>query len=241
MKGNATILASIIAIVLVAAGVGAGTMAWFSTADKTTSTYTMNAATMDMVVTTSPITFPNLVPGQTFGPVTISIANTGTMDINYLGGNLIITDIAGTPYTSDTAPGVLLANWIEITSLKETIPNYYTIESIGPSYGQSYELSVGNNLAPLTLMELAKSYHGTEPGTGAVKDQFGGNVAYIGDWATGYGYDIVPANVPAIAQGTNYQMVLMFKLSDLTPNAMQGQSCSFKIVFTGAQDMSLVP
>jgi len=35
-KGNVTILASILAIALVAAGVGAGTMAWFSDTETTT-------------------------------------------------------------------------------------------------------------------------------------------------------------------------------------------------------------
>ncbi len=241
MKGNATILASIIAIVLVATGVGAGTMAWFSTGAQTTNTYTMNAATMSMTVTTSPTTFSNLVPGQAFGPVTISIANTGpgTMNINYLGGDLIITDANGNPFSSDTASGVLLANYIEVTSLKEYIPTYGWIENI--DHTQNYETSVKDYSAPLTLMELAKSYFGNEPGTGVVQDQFGGWVSHVGDWVTGYGYDTVPAGTPALALGGTYQMVLMFKLSDLTPNAMQGQSCSFKIVFTGAQDISLLP
>ncbi len=46
-KGNVTILASILAIALVAAGVGAGTMAWFSTVPVTAGLYTMNAADND--------------------------------------------------------------------------------------------------------------------------------------------------------------------------------------------------
>jgi hypothetical protein len=200
----------------------------------------MNAAEMKMTVTTTPFTFEKLVPGKAFGPITISIANTGSMDIDYMGGDLIITDEGGNPYSSDSASGVLLANYIEITSLQEVIPNYMTIESIGGS--QHYETLVQNGVPPLTLMELAKSYWYPGPETPLnKKDQFGNWVKSTTDWVTGYGYDIVPAGIPAIAQGTNYQMILMFKLSDDTPNPMQGQSCSFKIVFTGVQHLSLLP
>jgi predicted ribosomally synthesized peptide with SipW-like signal peptide len=239
-KGNVTILASIFVMALVAAGVGAGTMAWFSTTEQTTSTYTMNAATMNMVVTTTPVTFSNLVPGQTFGPITISIANTGTMDIDYMGGDLIITDVNGNPYSSDTASGVLLANYIEITDLEEYIPNYGWQESIGGL--QHYETLVKDGSAPLTLMELAKSYWYPGPEVPLQKqDQFGNWVKSTTDWCTGHGYDQVPSNIPALAFGGTYQMVLRFKLSDLTPNTMQGASCSFKIVFTGVQQNSQLP
>ena len=105
----------------------------------------MSAATMSMTVTTSTITFDNLVPGEAFGPTTIAIENTGTMDINYLGGDLIITDVNGNPYSSDTASGVLLANYIEITSLEEYIPNYGWQESIGGT--QVYETLVKDGSA----------------------------------------------------------------------------------------------
>jgi predicted ribosomally synthesized peptide with SipW-like signal peptide len=240
-KGNVTILASIFAIALVAAGVGAGTMAWFSTTEQTTSTYTMKAATMSMSITAGPYTFEKLVPGKAFGPITIEITNTGSMDINYLGGDLIITDADGNPYSSDAASGVLLANYIEITSLAEYIPNYGWIESIGGT--QHYETLVQDGSAPLTLMELAKSYWypaGSETPLNK-KDQFGNWVKSTTDWCTGDGYDIVPKGTPALAFGGTYYMVLKFKLSDGTPNPMQGQSCSFKIVFTGVQQPSQLP
>jgi len=234
------ILASMAIIMVASVLVGAGTTAWFSTGNVTTSTYTMNTATMKMEITTTPITFGNLVPGQTFGPITIAIGNTGSMDINYLGGDLIITDTNGNPYSSDTASGVLLTNYIEITSLKEYIPNYGWQESIGGT--QHYETLVKDGSAPLTLMELAKShwYPGPElPLT--VQDQFGYWVKTTTDWCTGDGYDIVPTGQPALATGGTYQMKLSFKLSDGTPNSMQGKSCSFKIVFTGVQETSQLP
>lgn len=237
-KANMTILASIFVMALVASVVSVGTMAWFSTGEETTSVYSMDAATMTMTVTTSTITFSNLVPGAAFGPVTIPIANTGTMDINYLGGDLIITDASGTPYSDDTASGVLLSKYIEITSLQEYIPNYGWQESIGGT--QAYETLVKDGSAPLTLMELAKSHWvGAEPSNKL--DQFGYWVKTTTDWCTGDGYDIVPAGQPALAVGGTYQMVLNFKLSDATPNSMQGQSCHFKIVFTGVQQQTELP
>jgi hypothetical protein len=237
-KGKITIFASIFMMTLVAAGTGVGTQAWFSTTNETAGTYTMNAATMSMTVTSGTVSFANLVPGEAFGPVTIAIKNTGTMDINYLAGDLIITDTNGNPYSSDTAGGVLLANYIEITSWKEYIPNYGWIESIGAP--QEYEAKVKDGSAPLTLMEIAKSYWvGSEPNI--KKDQFGHWVKTTTDWCTGDGYDIVPAGQPALAAGGTYKMKLSFKLSGGTPNSMQGKGCSFKIVFTGVQQTSQLP
>jgi len=240
-KGNATILASILAIALVAAGVGAGTMAWFSTVPATAGLYTMSAAEMKMEVTTGTYTFEKLVPGKAFGPITIDIKNTGTMDIDYLGGNLIITDQYGNTLSSDSG----LANYIEVTSLREYIPTYGWTESIGTAPGgtlQHYETLVQDGSTPLTLMELAKSYWYPGPETPlTTTDQFGNWVKSTTDWCTGHGYDQVPSNIPALTFGTTYEMVLMFKLSDNTPNPMQGQSCSFKIVFTGVQQPSQLP
>jgi len=237
-KGNITILASIFIMTIMAAGASVGTQAWFSTTNETTGTYTMNAATMSMTVTSGTISFDNLVPGEAFGPVAIAIENTGSMDINYLGGDLIITDANGNPYSSDTASGVLLTNYIEITSWKEYIPNYGWQESIGAP--QSYETLVKDGSAPLTLMELAKS-HWVSSEPSVKKDQFGYWVKTTTDWCTGDGYDIVPEGQPALAASGTYQMKLSFKLSDDTPNSMQGKSCSFKIVFTGVQQNSQLP
>ena len=238
-KGNATILASIFTVLLVAMGVGAGTMAWFSTTPQPTNVYTMNAAEMKMNVETTAFTFDKLVPGQAFGPIVIKITNTGTMDINFMGGDLILTDAAGNPFSSDTNPGVLLANYIEITSWRESIPNYGWIENIDST--QHYEDAVKDGQAPLTLMELAKSYWagGGEPQNKL--DQFGNWVKSTTDWVTGNGYDTVPLGYPAIPIGGTYEMDFSFKLSDGTPNPMQGKSCSFKIVFTGTQDLSILP
>jgi len=228
-KGNVTILASVFVMALVAAGVGAGTMAWFSTAEKTTGTFTMNAATMSMdMIYAGPYTFSNLVPGQTFGPIEIQIKNTGTMNIKYLAGNLILD--------SNQA----FADKIEVTSIAEYIPGspagWY--ESIGGT--QQYEKLVKDYNAPLTLLELAKSYYGDEPAyVGGKTDQFGGTVKSLSDWVTGYGYDIIPTD--AIPVGGTYYMRLSFKFSESAGNDLQGATCTFRISFLGIQDLSQVP
>ena len=143
-----------------------------------------------------------------------------------------------------------MANYIEITSLEEYIPYDANApggplpaiwqESIGTP--QEYEAKVQDGSAPLTLMELAKShwYPGPESPLN-VQDQFGYWVKTTTDWCTGMAYDITPNGQSALARGGTYQMKLMFKLSDLTPNDMQGQSCSFKIVFTGVQQQTELP
>jgi predicted ribosomally synthesized peptide with SipW-like signal peptide len=228
MKNRNVILASIIMMALVTAGVGAGTMAWFSTAEKTTGTFTMNAATMSMdMISAGPYTFDNLVPGQTFGPIEIQITNTGTMNIKYLAGNLILD--------SNQA----FADKIEVTSILEYIPGSPSgwYESIGGT--QHYETLVQDGVAPLTLLELAKSYIGAEPGTGAKTDQFGGYVNHLSDWVTGGNYDQVPTD--AISVGGTYHMKLTFKFSESAGNDLQHATCTFRISFLGLQDLSENP
>ena len=238
-KGNATILASILAIALVAAGVGAGTMAWFSTTAQTTSTYTMNAAEMKMVLTAGPYTFDKLVPGQEFGPIIITIENTGSMDIKYLSGNMVLT-----------SGSVALADKIEIVDWYEYISGYGWVDNLGNDFGgvaQNYEKLVKDELAPLTLLELAQSY---VPGNGEPKDvnpgtwyldQFGKYVKHPDDWITGYGYDQVPSDIPAIKEGGTYYMKLYFRFSDKAGNDLQKTSVSFTITFIGVQDLSQLP
>ena len=229
MKGHATILASILAITLVAAGVGAGTMAWFSTGAKDTDSFTMNAGTMTMAITTGSYTFRDLVPGQTFGPIEIQIQNTGTTPIKYLSGNLILD--------SNSA----FADKIDVTSIAEYIPGSPSgwYESIGGT--QHYEQLVQDYNAPLTLLELAKSYWGTEPNYAAPYkvDQFGGQVKSLSDWVTGGTYDQVPT--VAIPVGGTYYMRLSFKFDESAGDNLQGATCSFHIQFLGIQDLSQVP
>jgi len=225
-KANVTILASICIMALVALVGSVGTMAWFSTSTETTDTFTMNSATMSMGITTGSYTFDNLVPGEAFGPVHIKIVNTGTMNIKYLAGDLILGAVGPT--------ALEFADKIEVTSILEYIPGspagWYE-SMISP---QNYWSQVQDYAMPLTLLELAQSYYGVEPGTGAKVDQFGGNVKSTSDWITGGTYDQVPTD--AIPVGGTYQMKLYFKFSEDAGNDLQTKTLSFTIRFLGMQD-----
>ena len=233
-KGNATILASILAIALVAAGVGAGTMAWFSAGPVNSGTFTMNTATMSMaLVEAGHYEFSDLVPGKAFGPITIKIKNTGSMDINYLCGSMEIVS------------NIPLANKIEIVDWYEYIPGYGWVDNLGqdfvatsPAAAQHFDQLVKDQIAPFTLLEAAQSYSigRGEPWGSGILDQFGGYKKYASDWVTGYGYDEVPGGQPAIIKGGEYQMVFYFKFHETAGDDLQHTSGSFKITFLGMQD-----
>ena len=226
---NKKILASIFVIGILALAMGWGTYSWFSDTE-TTNEIVLTAGTMDIdIIETGPLSTPaGWAPGDSF-TVTIKVQNLGTIPVKYLGGNLILTS----------------GNWgfadvINVTSIYEYIPTYGWVESIGGT--QHYETLVQDYIAPLTLMELAKSYYGTEPSYPSGKtDQFGGLVKSLTDWVTGYGYDIVPEGTPAIAVGGTYQMKLTLKFSENAGNEWQGATLGFKIRFTAAQDLSVIP
>jgi hypothetical protein len=238
-KGNVTILASIFVMALVAAGVGAGTMAWFSAGPVTAESFTMNTATMSMSLVEATYNFDNLklVPGQEFGPIVITITNTGNMDIKYLSGSMVLTS-----GSSD------LAGKIEIVDWYEYIPGYGWMDNLGqdfkttsPAAAQNYETLVKDGQSPLTLLELAQSYSTGrgEPydasAAGHTKvDQWGKYKMYDSDWLTGGGYDEAPG--PAIINGGTYYMKLYFKFSTDADNTFQNKSVSFKITFLGMQD-----
>jgi hypothetical protein len=238
-KGNVTILASILAIALVAAGVGAGTMAWFSTTPVGTYYATMNAATMSMGgVQLGPWTFNNLKPGDEF-KITIELSNTGTMDIAYLGTDWVIGGIDWS--TNPTLDPTIMefASKVEVTHMWERVSGTWR-DSMAPD--QNYWNLVGDYAMPLTLLELAQSYWGTEPAwaSGRKRDQFGGWVGFTTDAITGSGYDVTPG--PALPYlGLNYQMELDLKFSTTAGNGLQGKTLQFYVVFTGTQDTSTVP
>jgi len=225
---NKKILASIFVIGILALAMGWGTYSWFSNTE-TTSDIVLTAGTMSIdIIETAPLSTPaGWAPGDSF-TVTIKVKNVGSIPVKYLGGNLILT-------SGDWN----FAGVIDVTSIAEYIPGYGWIESIGGT--QHYETLVQDYNAPLTLMELAKSYHGDEPGTGVKQDQFGGWVNKITDWVTGYGYDIVPEGTPAIPVGETYWMQLTLKFSESAGDQWQGATLGFKIQFVAAQDLSVIP
>lgn len=79
-KANMTILASIIAIALVAMGVGAGSMAWFSSeASSEGNTFTAGTLTLTLEESgTSPIIYIDMAPGE-YAEGTITLTNGGSL------------------------------------------------------------------------------------------------------------------------------------------------------------------
>jgi len=214
-------------------GVGAGTMAWFSTENEVTGPYTMNAATMDMEVTTTTITFDDLIPGQSFPDITIKILNTGTMDIGYLCGSMTMT--------GSTA----FADKIEVVEWWEYIPGDGWTCNHDPEI-QDYSALVGDGEWPLTLLETVQSYstgRGEPYETSDLGhdklDQFGKYKMYYSDWISGGGYDQTEG--PAIIEGGEYQMIFRLKFSESAGNNLQDATCSFTITFQGLQDLSQRP
>jgi hypothetical protein len=231
-KGNVMILASIFTMLLVAMGVGAGTMAWFSTEEEVTDTYTFASGTMEMEITTGSYTFPsNWAPGDEYGPVDIKIKNTGTIDIWSLAGSMTLSG------------SFALADKIEITQWDEYLPGYGWQDNLADP--QHYHELVVDGDPPLTLLEAAQSYAigRGEPydssGEGHTKlDQFGKYKKYYSDWVTGAGYDQHEgyAIKTFASTGQEYIMRFSFKFSEDAGNDLQGKSVSFKITFLGMQD-----
>ena len=229
-KGNVSILASIFIMALVASIVSVGTQAWFSDTG-TASTGPIITGTLSMdnpTVEFSSSAPTNWCPGESF-IVKFKIINDGTLDILYLGGNLVIT-------RDDND----LSTVIEVTRFEERIPGYQWINNLVDP--QLYQNLVEDRTDPFTLRELAQSYHSGEPSwaSGRVLDDYGGYVGYITDWITGSGYDVTPG--PAIIVGGEYVLLLELTLSGpLTTNAHQNAILNFKIDFMAAQDTSQFP
>jgi len=241
------ILASMAVIALASVLVGAGTMAWFSTGVKTTGKFTMNAATMKMELTAGPYTFDKLIPGQKLPDITISITNTGDMDILYLCGSMVLAD--GASLTSSSIAWKF-ADKIEVLEWWEYIPGSGWTNNVGGA--QEYETLVGDGKTPLTLLEVAQSYalgrtfegvNYPEPwpkdNVPGKNDQFGASKLYASDWISGGGYDQTPG--PAIIKDGVYQMVFRLQFSTDAGDDLQGTSLSFKITFQGLQDLSQRP
>ena len=190
-----------------------------------------DAGTMDVqIVYTAPLSTPaGWAPGDNF-TFTIKVGNVGNIPVKYLGGNLILT-----------SGDANFANVIEVTSILEYIPGSPSGWYESMTSPQDYGKLVKDYAMPLTLMELAKSYWGTEPAweSGRKLDQFGGYVNKLTDWTTGGAYDQVPTD--AIPVGGTYQMQLTLKFSESAGNEWQGKTLGFQIVFTAAQDMSVIP
>jgi hypothetical protein len=234
-KGNVTILASILAIALVAAGVGAGTMAWFSTEKVSAGNTVFTAGIMAMEsLDAGPFTTPTgWKPGDSF-TVTFVLHNTGNIDIGYLATFFTIE-----PHTGW---GITFADNIEVTEWWEYIPGTGWQDNFGAEQ-HIYDL-VGNLATPLTLLETVQSYVAPEPQEAAggiydTLDQFGKYVKDDSDYITGSGYDITAG--PAIIAGGTYKMEITFKFMESAGNDLQGRTLTLYTKFFGMQDLSQRP
>jgi len=219
-KGNVTILASILAIALVAAGVGAGTMAYFSDTEKSIgNTFTSGILDMEKV-SFAHVAFDNWKPGDT-GDIVIELKNTGDYDIKYL----VMRD--------DNYQ--VLKNWdlgyaIEILSITE-----YSTKPTGSytqvSYvdGATYEgWLVGQpGVIHDEHLSLKEFFAGFPVGYHGAND--------IWDVVTGWSNFDTRPEIPAIAVGHYYKMVihLQFWEPKLPQDGYQDSSISFDWVVMG--------
>jgi len=243
-KANVTILASILAIALVAAGVGMGTMAWFSTAVVPVGETTFRAGIMSMRSVGGTFKTPaNWKPGDTF-TATFELKNNGNIDIGYLATTFTIDRVGAT--------GLDYASNIEVTGWWEWIPT----DTTGGGYWQDnfgaaqvIDTLVYDFQSPLTLLEMVQSYTADEKAhhagtndytpTFPVLDQFGNYVKSDSDYVTGEGYDQL-AGVAIIAGGT-YKMQIDFQFMGSAGNNLQGETLVLSTSFFGFQDYSQRP
>jgi len=230
-KGNVTILASIFAMLLVAMGIGAGTMAWFSST-KTVGP-TIVAGTVNLRLSKDGITwddhlefdFPTgFAPGDDF-EIHVYLKNNdnaGSRTVWVYGDNL-----------GGLNPG--LSDVIYITDVAYTdSPTYGTWESgytgywahpgkTDPEDDTYYVVQFGNNLSPLTLREF----------TDAILENDEYMRFYWGMW---FEEDYLKA------YGANTQQVrLTFHFDEAAGNNWQGKSCTFDIVFTATDNRGYDP
>jgi len=216
-KGNVTILASIFIMALVAAGVGAGTMAYFSSTEKVGITFT--AGTPDLVLSfdastwTNGLTksFPVWAPGDKC-EMTVYTKNIGDIGLAglYVTGNSLWVSKAG------------LGDQIFITKVgytdRQTDGSQFWVYPAGGTYYADINRFGGDN-GKLSLTELASGYADKE----YMKFSWGGTLAdayYHGDYLPAYG---------AMIQAFKIEFTFD-KDADIT---WQGTSCSFDLVFIG--------
>jgi predicted ribosomally synthesized peptide with SipW-like signal peptide len=236
MNRISKILASVFVIGVLGFAMGWGTYSYFS-ATQTSTNNKFTAGTLTLGSFTTIFTCPsNWAPGQSF-VATWSITNTGTVDAMYIGVDINNWNPTG---AAD------IANVISITRFEEYIPSYGWVDNLGDKFGtgeQHYDQLVRDGTAPLTLMELMKSYipPGEPMASGGFVDEFGNRVTHLTDWVSGNGYDQVPAGRAALPAGATYQLVLEFHFMETAGNTYQGATGTFDLTFYATQDLSTLP
>ncbi len=208
-KANVSILASVIAITLVAVAAGAGTMAYFT--ENTEAGVTFTSGDPDLKIwdgsdwqESLTLTPPMWAPGDTWD-VDIYVKNVGDMGLwaLYVSGD----NLGGTAgFIND------LANAIHITD----VAYEDTCGMVHPAGGTYYDGFFGDDLNPLTLKELAE---GVDEGD---------HMAFCwGDCETEGDY---------LPPGVQRHFYIEFTFDSAAGNSLQGKIVTFDLVFLGSDD-----
>lgn len=243
-KGNATILASVLAIALVAAGVGMGTMAYFSDVE-TAEIGQVYATTLDMQIAKSGgaygdvtvnIDSDKLAPGDTF-TIDVWLKNVGTTDIRYVFASFRNLWYDGGDWTeaewSEAVDGLHLVKMIVLDEIYEKSPSL-----IGGELYNDFTVDMNSWLAfwgvpgaeqdgSISLYDLVVY---SEPGGDSALTSFR---FHAGDEKEGTGiprherYCYLPV-------GDKVNIKFTFRLDEDTLNYAQGDCFGFDLVFIGS-------
>lgn len=248
-KGNVTILTSILAMVLVAAGVGMGTMAWFSDVEMA-EVGQVYAGTLDIKIREAGgswedghpvlISVPVLKPGDTF-TVDIRLKNIGNMDIQYIYASFpnLNWDGGDNPESewAEGDDGKYLTKMIVLDGINEYSPNH-------PDDGWYH-----NDFTDSDLCDDWLAYwntHGTPAVIAPLDGDFslydlvytaeGGGGSALTSFRFHTGDELengVPRHeiYPYLPVGATVVITFEFRLLDETDNRAQGDYCEFDLVF----------
>jgi predicted ribosomally synthesized peptide with SipW-like signal peptide len=213
-KGNVTILASVFTMLLVAMGVGAGTMAYFSGVQSGTGSFSTGTLTLDTVAYSS-WTLTNLSPGDEW-TTSIQLRNTGSLDAMYVYMAFYITADSGPSYgLADKIVLEEIKEWCYLNSWATTTFDTATSNSWLGVWGGTQDNSISlYDLATVAMTggESAKTsfklHTGTPPTSGAY-----------------------------LPSGRDCYIDLKFKLLEATDNDYQGKTCSFTIKFIASNQV----
>lgn len=225
MKGNATILASIIVMALVASAVGVGTQAWFSdTGTSSSNTFTTgtlilklsNGPTWEEGVTATWTSPSNWAPSESFTS-TLYLKNTGSIDAQVVYEDWTnLNDANG------------LSHWIQVTEISDSIP---WVDGNNTPYGDNYVVNWitpaidTNGDGKLSLYEFQS--WGDRKVVSSTPKPWDGKITEFDDPALGH----------ALPAGGTLGLRFTFKLMDETPNAMQDRTCTIDLKVMASQNL----
>jgi predicted ribosomally synthesized peptide with SipW-like signal peptide len=223
-KANVTILASIFIMALVAAGVGAGTMAFFSST-VTVPVGHFDVGTLDIDFVSSSYTTGKLNPGDVF-ELRADFKNVGTSDAMYV--YMHFKDLVCTEGENPDSewPGDInyLSTKIVLVKIEDwsdTIGSWVTTDLSDAAIANSWLTTWGvpegaQRDGSISLRDIVD--YG-EPGGFSAKTSF---KIHTGD---------PPKSGPWLSAGHTGAIKMTFKLQEDTLNYAQGDDCAFKIDF----------